>query len=225
MIVYLDTETIPSQRDEAKAIAVSKVSIPGNISKPETIAKWEEEKRPGLEEEQWRKTALNGAWGEIACICWAIDSGPVNSALRPDATKDESKVLVDFFDDIELQKQHHNLREITWVGHNISGFDLRFLWQRAVVLGVKPPIKLRQDARPWSDFVFDTMHEWSGRDYTKLTDLCAALRVDVGHEDTIDGSQVWDCYQRGELQTILNHCIADVERVRECHKRMTFVAR
>jgi hypothetical protein len=222
--VFIDIETIPAQAriNEAKRAAAAKVKPPGAMKKAETIAKWNAEQRPAAEAEAWHKTALNGAWGEIVCICWATDTSPVRSAYRATAAYSEGELLARFFAAMTDLRAMSNGREITWVGHNVTGFDLRFIWQRAIVLGVRPSIKLRQDAKPWGDMVFDTMAQWSGRDFIKLTDLCAALSIDVGHEDTIDGSQVWEFFEAGDIKTVLTHCIADVERVRKVHKRMTF---
>lgn len=223
MFVYLDIETIPSQRNEAKARAAARVSPPGNISKAETLVKWEAEKRPALEYAEWEKTALDGGWGELACICWAIGDGPVQEATRPTIADSEADVLSAFFSSIQSAQESHNGRLPHFVGHNLAGFDLRFLWQRAVVLEVPPPFKMRQDATAWSGVLTDTMHLWAGtRGFVKLPELCEALRVDVGHEDTIDGSKVWECYKAGDFATVLAHCRADVERVRAVHRRMTF---
>jgi len=224
MHVYLDCETIPSQRNEAKARAAARVSPPGNISKAETIAKWEAEKRPGLEDEEWRKSSFDGGWGECVCICWAVLDEEVSAATRPTIADSEADMLRTFFGSMEGAQIRHHGRPITWVGHNI-GFDLRFLFQRAVVLGVQPSVQLRQDATPWSGKVVDTMHEWAGtRGSVKLVDLCAALRIDVGHEDTITGAEVWDTYKAGNFDVVLRHCRADVERVRAVHRRLLFQA-
>ena len=226
MFVYIDIETIPSQRNESKERAASKVAPPANITKAETLAKWEAEKRPSLEEAEWRKTSLNGGWGELCCVCWAVEDGPVEEAVRPTAGDSEAALLATLFDGLQDAQKAYRGAPVMWVGHNITGFDLRFLWQRAVVLGVSPGrIKLHKDAAPWSGRVIDTMHEWGGRrDFVKLTELCEVLRIDVGHEDTIDGSQVWDRYQAGDFETILTHCRADVARVREVHKRIQIAA-
>lgn len=225
MYIYLDIETIPSQRNESRELAAAKVRHPGQMTKPETIAKWDEEQRPAAEDEQWRKTALNGAWGEICCICWQAEDGIIEQATRPTIADSEEIMLRSFFDGVVEEQAKAHGRPIHWVGHNIASFDLRYLWQRAVVLGVQPPVKLRQDATPWAGTVIDTMYLWSGaKGSIKLTELCAALRVDVGHEDTIDGSQVWDEYKAGRFDVILTHCRADVARVREVHRRMEFLS-
>lgn len=225
MNVFIDIETIPSQRNESRIMAAAKVAPPASIKKAETLAKWEAESRPALEEEQWRKTSLNGAWGEIACICWAVEDGPVQTSYRPTLADSEADVLRQFLESVaEDQRAIGNRRMITWVGHNLANFDLRFVWQRAVVLGVKPPIALQQDAAPWSDRICDTMTRWAGvRGSIKLTELCDALRIDVGHEDTITGAQVWDTYKAGDVDTVVEHCRADVERVRAVFNRICFL--
>ena len=61
-----------------------------------------------------------------------------------------------------------------WIGHNIVSFDLRFLWQRCLVLGIRPPVPLPLEGR--DGIVTDTMIEWAGRfardRWPSLEDLC-----------------------------------------------------
>jgi hypothetical protein len=67
----------------------------------------------------------------------------------------------------------------------------------------------------------DLRTEWYGtqaRGGTKLTDLCEAFGIEV--DDTIDGSQVAERWDAGDIDTIVRHCEADVERVRELYARI-----
>src|SRR5574337_886391 len=109
------------------------------------------------------------------------------------------------------------------VGHNHAGFDLRFIWQRAVILGVKPPIWWPHNARPWdTDVVFDTMVQWAGTgNRISMDNLCAALGL-PGKSEGMDGSMVWDAVKDGRISEVADYCKGDVERTRAIYKRMTF---
>ena len=41
--------------------------------------------------------------------------------------------------------------------------------------------------------------------------------------EEIDGSKVWDFVQAGRIDEVAEYCEADVERVRQVHRRLTFV--
>jgi hypothetical protein len=75
------------------------------------------------------------------------------------------------------------------VAHH-AGFDVRFIWQRAIVLGVTPPSWWPIDARPWdSDRIYDTMTAWAGHgNRIGLDRLCRALGLPG--KTGVDGSQV-----------------------------------
>jgi len=114
----------------------------------------------------------------------------------------------------------------TFIGHNIVAFDLRFIFQRAVLNGVIPPSIIPFNARPWDDSVFDTMTAWAGvGNRVSLDKLCGAFGIakkgsEIG--DDIDGSKVWDYVRTGRIADVVEYCKGDVERVRAIHRRMTF---
>jgi hypothetical protein len=113
-----------------------------------------------------------------------------------------------------------------FIGHNIVGFDLRFLFQRSVMLGIKPPLVFPFKAKPWDDIVFDTMTAWAGvGNRFSLSKLCKVFGLDAkGTEigDEIDGSKVWDFVKGGRIDDVAKYCGGDVERTRAIHKRLTF---
>ena len=97
--ITLDIETIPTQRQDVREYIAKTVTHTGNISKPETIAKWNEESKPAAVEEAVSKTGLDGAFGQVVCIGIAYaDCNPVVfSGL------DERAILTDlhhWFDEI-----------------------------------------------------------------------------------------------------------------------------
>lgn len=251
MKVFIDIETIPGQKDDLKAEIAAQFpevppyeepKCPRNIKKPETIKEWQENTLPGLREtailkhqeavdqrqaaieEAWRKTGLYGDQGEIVCVSWAIEDAEPSVVFRS-LGESEIDLLTMFYKSIytQLNKRHPN-----WIGHNIT-FDLRFLFHRSVILGIRPYVNLHLDAKPWSEQVQDTMIMWAGmRDKISLDRICKALGIqckgaDLPDGEYIDGSMVWDFVKRGEIAKVAAYCKADVVRCREAYKRMTFV--
>lgn len=213
--VYLDIETVPAQTDEEKARVASTVKCPGNIKKADSIAAWEKEQKPSAVEEAISKSGLNAAFGHICCIGWAIGDDKVFTRFTDDIQY-EAYTLDTFFQD--ASKQIGNGFPIL-VGHNVVGFDIRFIWQRAMVLGVRVPNWFPRDPKPWDQSVFDTMTAWAGaRDTISMDNLALALGL-PGKGD-IDGSMVGQMFAEGRFEDIADYCRQDVERTRAIHKRM-----
>lgn len=216
--LFLDIETIPTQRPGVLEELRATVIPPGNITKAESIQKWMAENADAKAEELWRKTALDGTHGEIVCISFAIDDEPVRSVYRPTLEVSEHSLLCEFY--VALVEDLDRMP--LYVGHNVLGFDLRFLFQRAVILGVKPPFTLPVDQRYNSDRVYDTMLAWAGwGNRVKLAAVCSALGIPV-KTDGIDGSMVWDYIKAGRVQEVAAYCEEDVAAVRNVYRRMTF---
>lgn len=234
MNIYLDIETIPGQWPALRNEIAATLNPPGSMKKADTIAKWEAEQKPAAVEEAWRKCAFDGDRGEIVCIAWAVDDAPVRCAFRGIAAGDnddigEARLLDAFFGSLMAASKAAHGRPPAYVGHNVRDFDLRFLFQRAVILGIRPPFALPHDARPGSDRVFDTMEAWAGwRNHVSLDRLCRAFGLppkgsELGGE-AIDGSRVWEFIATGRAAEVAEYCKADVERVRAVHRRLTFAA-
>lgn len=222
MNLFIDIETIPSQKPDAKDGIV--IEAPGNYKKPESITKWLDENSESEADKVYQKFGLDGALGEIICIGYAFDDEePKIIGRQTDAS--EATMLIDFFKmlyDKKFAKQGQP-ESFTWVGHYITGFDLRFIWQRCVANNVKPLVNIPYKAKPWDNDVFDTMSEWTGIKKTgigKLDAICKAL----GHEGKgdIDGSQVWEYIKAGRYDEIFNYCKDDVELTRFLYRKMTF---
>jgi hypothetical protein len=221
-IITLDIETIPTQRQDVRDYIAKTVTHPGNISKAETIAKWNEESRPAAVEEAVSKTGLDGAFGQIVCIGYDLhDDG------EPDVIHglDERDVLMRFNTALTNGIRPADLLAISIVGHNVSGFDLRFLLQRHIVNGIRPHqiISRAAQAKPWeTEKVFDTMVQFAGvGNRISLDKLCLALGL-PGKGD-ITGADVWPLVQAGKIQQVADYCADDVRKTRAVFKRMTFV--
>lgn len=216
MRLYLDIETLPSHDPAVHERIAQTITPPGNISKADTIAAWNAEKKPALVEEAMAKTALDGATGHICCLSAAInDDPPVYWEARK--IEDERRVIEGFAGGLDGHAQGYPV--ITVIGHNVIGFDIRFLWQRAFALGIKMPAWFPRDPKPWDGSVLDTMIAFAGhRGSISLDRLCLALGLPG--KDGVDGSMVADMWRAGRFAEIAAYCRADVERVRNVHRKM-----
>jgi len=212
VFTYLDIETIPSQSPELLARFADEVTAPAQYKKPESIEKWLAENREAVARERLAKTSFDPAHGHICTIAWARDTDDLVSVSHADTVEGEAATLQAFFDSLDPYQS------TTFVGHYISGFDLRFILCRAVVLGVPIPRNIPRNPKPWSDRVFDTMTAWAGdRDRISMDNLCAALGLD-GKGNGLDGSQVAQAWAGGRHDEIAEYCRQDVERVRAIHQ-------
>lgn len=212
MHLYFDIETIPCQDAGHLEKLRGDVKAPGNIKKPESIEKWLDENRDAAAADAMAKTSFDGGRGHVCAIGMAAGDAPVWVEYA-DTLERERAVIAAFFDCVD----HRTIL----VGHNITGFDLWFLRQRAIVLGVPMPPSnaFPRDPKPWDRNVVDTMHAWAGaRDTVSLDNLCGILGIPG--KDGFDGSMVADAWANGEHDTIREYCADDVNRVREIHKRM-----
>lgn len=223
-IIYADIETIGTEDPAVIADLAAEISHPKTMSKPETIAKWEAEDKPALVDEAVRKTAFDGGLGRIVCIGWAVGDGEPVAAFEGA----ERDILMDFFGAVAVAvKVHYHGGTANGVpvfcGHNINGFDLRFLWQRAVINGIKPPSGIPFQAKAWDKNIADTMLYWSPdrERRVSLDRLCRILGV-ASSKSEMDGSQVWGYFKAGRIGEIAEYCKRDVVATRACWKRMNF---
>jgi predicted PolB exonuclease-like 3'-5' exonuclease len=214
---YFDIETIPAQDPAIRAELRAAVTAPAKYSKPESIAEWLKENRDAEGDAQWLKTSFDGGVGQCVCIGFAIGDGPAHSYVVSNLTRDDEKtVLQDFF--CALTDAGH----VQLIGHNIAGFDIPFLWKRAMVLGVKPPFNFPRNPKPWSELICDTMTLWDANQKAggSMDRLCRLMGIPGKGE--FGGADVWPAIERGEFDRVAAYCRDDVERTRAMHRRMTF---
>jgi len=217
MRVYLDIETTHSIDPEVHREIAETVSPPSNYTKPETIAKWHEEKGADVIAKEIAATALDGAYGELTTIGWAIDDGPINIAIR-DIFDDERLLFNRLGAELgkAIKPQDYPL---TFIGHNLD-FDLRFIWKRAIILGIRMPEAIPRRWKLWEPSIFDIQFEWTGqpREYIKQTKIAKLLGIKV--TDEIDGKQCPQLWRDGLVGEVAAHCSQDIRVCREIHQRM-----
>ena len=225
--IYIDIETAPTNDEEVIKSIRDNITPPGNYKKQESIEKWLEDNLESETDLLVRKTALDGLYGQIISIAWAIDDGEVNCITRKNYDYREENLLANFFSKINDIRDKHNQRQVisTWVGHYITGFDLRFIWQRCVINKVKPLVHIPYSAKPWDSSVFDTKVEWSGlSNYSGSSSLDKLSRIMLGHgKGEINGSNVFDYWKAGEIEKVAAYNKQDVEDCRKLYKLMNFI--
>jgi len=224
MNLYIDIETIPSQQQWVKDEIAKTIAAPAQYKKPDSIAKWLKDNRESAADDKWRNTSFDGSLGEIVAISWATDGG-LPKVVSRGLGESEANMLDDFFRSVtlDLTDKQNVLHEPVWIGHYITGFDLRFLWQRCVLNDVHPTISIPYAAKPWDKAVFDTKIEWSGMQSTGYGSLDMVSKI-MGYEGKgdIDGSKVWDYVKDGRIKEVAEYCKDDVEKCRALHRRMIF---
>lgn len=218
----IDIETIPCQLPGVLDEFRAQVQAPGQYKKPESIAEWLRENREAEAEKAWMQTSFDGGLGQICVIGAAVDDEAPVSFMAVDLSREsEAETLLRFFAWLEAYRKPGS----RYIGHNIIGFDLPFLWKRAMVLGVQPPLHFPRAPKAWSEIVQDTMLLWdpTQRAGGSMDKICRALGI-PGKGD-MDGSKVWPAVKEGRIAEVAEYCRADVARTREMFKRMTFTER
>ncbi len=211
-MIYVDIETIPTERPEIIERVTSKLTAPGNYKDPEKIEAYIEAQKP----EAVHKTGLSGLFGQVLMIGYAIDDGPV----RIIKGGSESIRLAEFRDiacTVKSQMQEYCTN--TLVGHNILGFDAPFLSQRMMINGLKP--LFRHGGKPWDAPIDDTMAMFAcgTRNMYSLENLCLAFGEPTPKGE-MTGSTVYEYYKAGKIDEIAEYCARDVEATRAVYKKM-----
>jgi hypothetical protein len=225
-VLYLKLITIPGQSPTLKAQIAAEITHPARMSALATIAAWERDEKPAAIEEKWLKTALDGASGEVFAIAWAVDDGAPRCLSRTGLKASEAELLREWFE-LVAKEAARTLYDgspadwdVAWCGHSIRDLHLRFLWQRCVVLGIKPPFPIPHGGRPDDARTVDLQFLWGGWDgRISLDALCAALSLPAGK---LPGSAIWDRIAKGDVEDVAEAAKWDVERMRLAHRRLTF---
>ena len=218
MKLFFDLETIPTQNQEIKDVFADGVTHPANMKKAETIEKWEKEQKPAAIEKAIEKSVFDGGAGEIIAFGYALEDKEA-AVWHRNADISEAELLNEIntylFSKIDYKP--------VWVGHNVCGYDLRYLWKRFIVNGIRPNIKIPYDANPWSSDVYDTMWEWAGKsgDKKSMDFVCKALGIEG--KNGFDGSMVYDAWKNGEYERIGEYCKDDVIKTRKMYNRLNFI--
>jgi hypothetical protein len=223
--VVVDIETIPCADENRRLLgrprALAEASLWSRLfrSRQENAA---------AEHELYLQTSLNWTFGRIICICLLIEAESQPSQTRAflaridpadtlaTSLSKEAAALKEFWDAV--------LPDDYFIGHNILGFDLPFLWNRSLVCNVLPsrPLQLERES---VRFTFDTMQvwgHWSGshasRQYASLNNLSQVMGLPG---KTRAGSQVYELWRRQRFEEIRDYCMSDVTLEYDLYRRLT----
>lgn len=220
--VVVDIETVPCV-DALRPL----IPPPRPSPQPPFWRRWFK-RRTTYSDESYLQTALNWTLGRIICIGLLVerDDRPAEehafiAPIQPGDSLAES-----------LQKEAEALRQFWefvhpddyFIGHNILGFDLPFLWNRSLICGVRPsrPFYLQRES---SRFTFDTMQIWahwastpSSRQFVKLDTLAQVMGLQA---KTGSGSQVYVWWREQQFEKIRSYCLNDVRLEYDLYRRIT----
>lgn len=205
--ITIDIETIPAPEDKKEVLGILYEKY---VKKSVKYVKKDGDSVKTFEE-FYRDTSLDGAFGQILCIVYAINMEEPR-VLRGN----EVDILNRFWEicaDADLL-----------VGHNILDFDLKFIVQRSIVHKIQPS-KNFSFARFQRSPIYDTMQEWNKWSYGDrkgLEHIAFALGIPSPKGEGIDGSQVYDFYLAGKINEICEYCVRDVVTTREVYKRLNY---
>jgi hypothetical protein len=224
---FLDIETIPSQNYSIRDEFIADIKPPATHKKQETIDAWMKENQQIEGDAAWRKTSFDGALGHVCVIGFAIDDEPARELHIPNIDHMEAEILLlaAFSAEIDKVCKARPNERPRFIGHNLVEFDLKFLFQRSVVLNVKPSQQIPFNCKPWDDSVYDTLQKWGkkkdsnfGVSLDKISKACG-----LKGKGDIDGSMVWDYVASGRIVEVAEYCKDDVNMTRALFKRMTFL--
>lgn len=207
--IFLDIETLPASKENYEILRLL----------------FEKKKKEGDEFEDFvAKTTFDGAYGRILCIGYALNDEPAENFYNENNERETLKQFWNLVDSISVAPRNPQYPDygVLFVGHNVMDFDLRFIYQRSIVLGVRPTIELGF-ARYRNYPIYDTMKEWVkwSNNTVGLEYLALALGIPSPKEG-IDGSQVAAFFEAGKVDDILRYCKRDVETTRAVYQKMTF---
>jgi hypothetical protein len=206
--LFLDIETRRTADQALIKRLMESVSPPGNYKKAETIAEWWKNEGATARLEAVNRTALDGTYGRLASIAWAVDDHAVKCVYG----EDEVGLLHS-----ARQVFEETIQATDIVAFN-GDFDLRFLYQRMVINKVPVPWRLMYALKARDGFT-DPMREWAGfKGMIKQTEL--ELALGITREDVLTGAEVGEAIDAGDWDAVEHHNMCDVENLRAIYRRM-----
>lgn len=187
-MTIFDIETGPLPDAELEAVKPI-FKAPKHYKKPEAIASAIAEA-----EAEWRaNAALDAKTAQVLCI------GLLDDDATQFLTGPEGAILEAFWNAWYASER--------MAGFNCKDFDMRILWQRSIILGVKVPMDLFE-GRYWSRKVVDLQEIWLcfGRD-TKgqsLDAICRALKIGQKNGDGKDFAALYATDRQAALEYVGN---------------------
>lgn len=142
--------------------------------------------------------------------------------LKNYAFEDEKKLLEIFFNDIRIL-QKKNI-EMQIAGYNTKGFDVPFIFKRAIVNQVKPHKLFNIGGlKPWEVGNLDIWEQWNGTSQYKgnLIGICNALGVESPRNDKY-GAEVDQSFYDVGISEVLEHTQNAITSIANVFMRLMF---
>ncbi len=104
-----------------------------------------------------------------------------------------------------------------WITYNGRTFDIPFLTQRSIILGIKPSRTLdapRYRLKPHCDLM-DVLSFFGATRPFSLSFWCGTMGIEDPKGKGVDGSAIGDLYANGRHLEIARYCLRDVEATAE----------
>lgn len=164
-----------------------------------------------------KKAALYAEFSRVVCISAGyLYKGAFRLKTYMDIN--EGLMLKAFADDLEAFKTAN--KGLQLCGQNIKGFDIPFLSKRLIINRIEVPTLMDSyGLKPWEVTHVDTNEIWKmvTGESAPLPAIAMALGLPTPKDD-IDGSEVGECFYRGEYDRIAVYCRKDVVTVANVFK-------
>ena len=223
MKITFDIETIPNSA-LVDALPEPKVAI-GNLKDPAKI----QEKIKEAKEEQISKMALNPLYGRV-CAYVAMNEEDITfrDCITEDSDAAETELLDRLFSIIAmaLTPEQDSDTKGKIITYNGNGFDLPFIYRRAIVLGIDPvadyclPSLANLTARYNNHNHMDLMTAWCGfGNYEKLDNISRILFNDTKIQIDVKTFPDLITTEAGRIN-LLNYCEQDVRLTQKLYYRI-----
>jgi DNA polymerase elongation subunit (family B) len=218
--IFIDIETIPT----GERPQLSELKPPAQMTKAETIQKWMEdtEAREADLDKIYRKRALDYMQGQVLCIAYAIEDGPVAGIINDSEEALFKQLEADLMENKTIESMFRQGSPVVWISYNGRAFDYPYLSLRAAKYGCK---FLSMALRPFNEreHLLDVMKMITHTDAKGMTSLDSACQFFYvpTPKDQMDGSMVYDEYLAGNGNKILEYCMADVVATRKIYNILT----
>jgi predicted PolB exonuclease-like 3'-5' exonuclease len=201
-LLMVDIETAPIDGVEQH---LGHIQAPANYSKPESIAKYIDEKTA----EEKDKASLDPDLCRIVAIAFQFQGEDTVRGNYAKTEADEKALLERFWQIVRAEPLVPN-----YCGFNIAGFDIPVLLRRSLFLGVSAP-KIRLGR-----YAYQMPNVWDLQNFLTL-DRHEKFRLRskdwwlkrlgiVGADNPCTGADVAALIAVGDFDTVLAHCKADV---------------
>ena len=135
MKIFIDIETIPT----GEMPQLSELKPPAQMTKADTIQKWmdDTEARGADLDKIYRKRALDYMQGQVLCIGYAIEDGPVAGIINDDEETLFKQLEANLMENKTIESMFRQGSPVVWISYNGRAFDYPYLSLRAAKYGCK----------------------------------------------------------------------------------------